>query len=229
MSDIKELQSMLSTAILAIHELNTKYDNITMKLNEMGAGYDINTIISNSLSAVSELSSKHDNLSSQLSSHQSDLQNMKISHQNLNAIISNSVTSIQELHKKHSNINDTVLQLHNSTNTTDINTIITSAATQVQDLTNKHNDIVEQIKILTIETTKPRPLDPILATMITNSYGGVKDLTQKYNELSYKINVLNNKPVNMPILSAPIQSVDIDMMATLDARLKKIEELLNIN
>jgi acetoin utilization deacetylase AcuC-like enzyme len=60
MSNNMELQAMLSTAMLAINELNKKHDIMNETIKTMGGGYDIKTIISNSLESVSELSKKYD-------------------------------------------------------------------------------------------------------------------------------------------------------------------------
>jgi hypothetical protein len=67
-------KSMLSTALLAINDLNKKYDTIIKEIELIKAatkifssnGFDINTIISNSLESVRELSKNHSLLEMQI-------------------------------------------------------------------------------------------------------------------------------------------------------------------
>jgi chromosome segregation ATPase len=228
MSNNMELQAMVSTAMLAINELNKKHDIMNETIKTMGGGYDIKTIISNSLESVSELSKKYDNLLLQQKACSIDIQGIKATNGNLNSVISNSVVSIQELHRKHCDIKEKVLSIKIPDINVDITTMISSLSNEIQQVNNKYDDLTMQIKLLNDETTKPRPLEPHVATLITKSVGSVKDLQRKYDELTYKINHINNNMQPVAMKTNVDTVVDMDMLASIDARLKKIEELLNI-
>jgi hypothetical protein len=227
MSNNIELQAMVSTAMLAINELNKKHDMINETIKTMGSGYDIKTIIANSLESVSELSKKYDILLSQLKVCNNDIQAIKCTNGNLNSVISNSVVSIQELHRKHCDIKEQVLSIKIPDINFDITTMVSSLSNEIQQVNNKYDDLTMQIQLLNNETTKPRPLEPHVATLITKSVGSIKDLVKKYDELTYKINHSNSTPHDNT-MKTKVDTVDIDILASIDARLKKIEELLNI-
>jgi predicted nuclease with TOPRIM domain len=224
-----ELQAMVSTAMLAINELNKKYDSINETIKTMGSGYDIKTIISNSLESVSELTKKYEVLLSQLNQCNTDIQAIKCTNGNLNSVISKSVVSIQELHKKHCDIKEQVLSIKIPDINFDVTTLVSSLSNELQQVNNKYDDLTMQIQLLNNETTKPRPLEPHVATLITKSVGSIKDLVKKYDELTYKINHINNVTPQDTVMKMNNNMVDIDILASIDARLKKIEELLNIN
>ena len=237
------LQAYMSTTMLAIHELNKKYDLISMEVNRV-CGININDIIINSNMNVDKLMKKHDELNIIVNSFNNELKTIKLTNNNINSHISNSIISVQELNKKHSDINNItsnlvieiselnkrytdimtcISNLNAIKNPNDINldvvSIISNSASNVEKLSGKHIELDGKIKELNHSINKPRPLDPHISELINNSVGTIKELKQKYNELSTKIEVKNN--VTIPASESVI-------LANLDTRLKKIEELLNL-
>ena len=71
--------SMITASILAINNLNNKYDEIMSQMKGLTMNnMNVSTIVSSSLSSVNELSTKNDNLILQVSALQNDLQTTKL-------------------------------------------------------------------------------------------------------------------------------------------------------
>ena len=161
-----------------------------------------------------------------------DMIGIKSINNNINSLLSNSIKSIQELTKKHHDIEGQVQQIQtiNTDSKLDVPSLINNSIESVQDLTAKHailEDKISEINKTIVNFHKPRPLDPAVSNTISSMIGNLNTLSRKHSELANHVSSLNVKQqVITPNNTSNTSNTSSELF---NARLKKIEDLLNLS